>query len=155
MHGCFFVTYNDTCKHIIFIVYSWSPWQQYKISLSCTSKTTVPVTMAKNHSFFIQRHWRTSQKNFFSAAPSLGCAHFRPIKALGTSQLVPTRSPGTSCCQSNIGPLSSWQIHTVHCHTLKTKIMYSQTAHIALIAKIEEIEHTEQIEHIKTIFFLN
>ena len=37
-------------------------------------------------------------KKLFSAAPSLGCAHFGPIKALGTSQLVPISSPGTSCC---------------------------------------------------------
>ena len=36
-----------------------------------------------------------------SQGPYLGCANFGPMKALGTSQLVPTRSPGNSCSQSN------------------------------------------------------
>ena len=48
-------------------------------------------------------------------APSLECANFRPIKALGTSQLVPIRPPGTNCCQSFFRPLSSRQKHAVQC----------------------------------------
>ena len=52
--------------------------------------------------FITHRHWRKShKKNFFSAALSLANANFGPMKALGTSQLGPIRSPRISCCQSN------------------------------------------------------
>ena len=60
----------------------------------------------------IQSQWQKfivlngKPKNFFSAAPSLGCANFGPMKALGTSQLVPIKSPGTSCCQIYVCPLA-------------------------------------------------
>ena len=47
-----------------------------------------PVTMAKNH-VFLPIGVEGKAKTLFSAAPSLGCAHLGPIKALGTSQLVP------------------------------------------------------------------
>ena len=49
-----------------------------------------PTTM----SFFTHRRWRTSIFKK-SAAPSLGCANFWPMNALGTIQLVSLRSPGT------------------------------------------------------------
>ena len=56
-----------------------------------------PVTMAKNH-VFLPIGVEGEPKKLFSAAPFLG---FGPIKALATGQLVPVRSPGTSCCQSH------------------------------------------------------
>ena len=46
--------------------------------------------------------------------PSVGCANFGSMKALGTSQLVPIRSPGTSCCQRNEGLNSSRRKNTVY-----------------------------------------
>ena len=53
-------------------------------------------------------------KNLFSAASS-SMFNFRPLKALGTSQLVLIKSPGTSCCCCLITPLSSRQKRTVQC----------------------------------------
>ena len=47
-----------------------------------------PVTMAKNHGF-LPRGVEGKAKKLFSEVPSLGCVHLGPIKALGTSQLVP------------------------------------------------------------------
>ena len=67
--------------------------------------TTAPVRVGvgtsaelRRHCLFTHRRWLASQKTFFSLAPSLGCANFGPMNALGTSQLVPISSPGTSCC---------------------------------------------------------
>ena len=60
------------------------------------------VTMAKYHAYGC--HWRKDQKYCYSAALSQGFPKFRPSKALGTSQLVLVRSPGTGCCQSNQCP---------------------------------------------------
>ena len=48
-----------------------------------------PGHESKKTCFFTQRPWRV---------PSLGCANLGSIKALGTSQLVPIRSPGTRSC---------------------------------------------------------
>ena len=64
--------------------------------------------------FFTYVRWRTSQiKLFFLLVPSLWCAHFRPMKAPRTIQLVAIRSPGTS--QSNQGRLEFGQKHAVQC----------------------------------------
>ena len=67
----------------------------------------------KKTCFFTHRRFRTSQKTF-SAASSLGCTNMGLRKALGTSQLVLIKSPGTSCCQIN--QCSRWK-HTVQRHT--------------------------------------
>ena len=55
---------------------------------------------------------QSKPKTFISVVPSLGCATFGTMKALGTSQLVSIRSPGTSCCQSHYGPLEV-DVHAV------------------------------------------
>ena len=59
-----------------------------------------PATMVKNHGI-LPRGVEGQAKKPFSAAPSLGCANLGPMKALGTSQLVPIRS------QEPLRPLSS------------------------------------------------
>ena len=71
------------------------------------------VTMAKDHDF-LPIGVEVQFQILFSAAPSLGCANFGPMKALGRIQLVPIRCPGTSSCLSNWS-LSSRRKHTVRC----------------------------------------
>ena len=58
------------------------------------------VTMTKYH-VFLPIGVKRQSKKLFSAAISLGCDKFGPMKALETIQLVPIRSPGTSSCLSN------------------------------------------------------
>ena len=65
--------------------------------------------------FFSQEALKAKPKNSFSAAPSLGCATLDQCKNWGPLNWSPFRSPGTSFCQSNIGPLTSRQKHPVQC----------------------------------------
>ena len=55
-----------------------------------------------------------AKKTLFSAAPSLVCATLDQCKNWGPVNWSPVRSPGTSCCQGNIGPLTSRRKHAVN-----------------------------------------
>ena len=57
-----------------------------------------PVTMAENHGF-LPRGVEGQAKKLFCIAISGKC-QLGAMKALETSQLIPIRSPGTSCWQS-------------------------------------------------------
>ena len=67
------------------------------------------------HGFLLIGVAGQAKKTFFFAVPSLGCANFGAMKALRTSQLVLSRSSGTICWWTNIGPLGRRRKHTVHC----------------------------------------
>ena len=64
-----------------------------------------PVTMAKNYVFLPIGDEGKAKKCPFSAAPSLGCATLEQYKNWGPVNWSPVRSPGTSCCQSNIAEM--------------------------------------------------
>ena len=63
------------------------------------------VTIEKNQGVS-PRGVEGKAKKLSSAALSLSCASFGPMKALRTSQLFPISSPGTSWCQNNYCPLA-------------------------------------------------
>ena len=97
-------------------------WAVYHFDESHAS----PGHKGKKSWFLPHRRWRTSQINFFSAGPSLGCAIFGPMK-------VKWSPSGTSWCQSNEGPLEVDE--NILYHVILKLVRHLSTFKIRIIKK--------------------